>query len=141
MHKSFLPFVLWVSVIGLVACGSDDEEGSGPPPAPCNERGGECPTGQVCWPNASLNGFACLNAAVGVEEGASCVNTAGSATCGEGLACVMLMGQSSGSCMAYCDPAIAGKGCAAGQTCTQFVIPDVGSAYVCIGAAEQPDAG
>lgn len=125
----------------LPGCGSDDEGAGATPPTPCNERGGECPAGQVCWPNAAQNGFACLNAAAGVGEGSPCVNIVGSPTCDEGLACVMLQGQASGSCMKYCDPAIAGKGCEASQMCTQLLIPGVGKAYVCVGSGPAPDGG
>lgn len=144
MLKTVLRLALCVSVVGLLACGSDDGDddgGSTTPTAPCNELGGACPAGQVCWPNASQTGFECLNAAVGAGKGSTCVNTLGSATCDEGLACVMLQGQTSGSCMTYCDPAIAGKGCEAGETCTQFMLPGVGSAYVCLGAVPEQDGG
>jgi len=140
-HKPTIMTLLCLSLAGLTACGSDDEGSDTQPTAPCNERGGECPAGQVCWPNAAQNAFECLNAAAGVGEGSSCVNIVGSPTCDEGLACVMLQGQTSGSCMKYCDPKIAGKGCEAGESCTQLVMPGVGSAFVCVGSGSAPDAG
>jgi len=98
------------------ACSSSSGNGSGADASvPCNENPWECPAGQTCWPmNATT--FTCLNAGPGAL-GATCANTAGSPTCGAGLACFQAIGTATGTCVAYCSTTSTSHPCTGPDVC------------------------
>jgi hypothetical protein len=103
----------------IVACSSSSGSGAA---TPCNEDPWQCPTGQTCWPNSAGSGFECLNSAAGVSAGASCNDSEGVPTCGDGQLCYQSMPPVLGVCVDYCSLSIAGHGCAAGSTCGNLVL-------------------
>jgi hypothetical protein len=140
MKPSFaLPTLL--PLLLLVACSSEQSSSSAPKP-PCNEDPWQCPAGQTCWPKDTAGSFACLNSAAGKARGDECSNTVGAPTCGDGLACFQGVGDATGRCVAYCDNAKVGRGCAAGETCTPAMLTGSSSQFqICIGASAPKDAG
>ena len=115
------------------ACGGDDFS-SGDPPPPCNLDPWTCASGQTCWPNAAGDGFACLNGAAGIGEGASCSGLfPGSPTCGAGLFCVTLDPSMPEIkiCTRFCDATNPDRGCPEGQSCfTTGILNEDGSAEI-----------
>ena len=103
----------------IVACSSSSGSGAA---TPCNEDPWQCPAGQTCWPNSAGSGFECLNSAAGVSAGASCNDTEGVPTCGDGQLCYQSMPPTLGVCVEYCSLSVAGHGCAAGSTCGNLVL-------------------
>lgn len=121
----------------FVACSSEETKST--PAVPCNKDPWQCPAGQTCWPKDQAGTFACLNSAAGVGKGAECLNTLGAPTCGDGLACFQGVGDAKGRCVTFCDPAKAGRGCGAGETCTPVTLAGTSQSFmVCIGAAPPP---
>lgn len=136
MKLAFLaPFAL------LLACSSS--ETSEAPKPPCNEDPWQCAAGQTCWPKDETVAFACLNSAAGKAKGDSCSNLIGTPTCGDGMACFQAIGDSTGKCVTYCDTAKAGRGCAAGETCTTAMLSGSSSKFhICVGTSTPTtDAG
>lgn len=124
----------------LAACSSESETKATPPP--CNQDPWQCPAGQTCWPVDTTGRFACLNSAAGVNKGDECANTLGAPTCGDGLACFQAVGDAKGRCVAYCDPAKAGRGCAAGETCATAQLSGTNSSFmICASPTAPADAG
>jgi hypothetical protein len=122
------------------ACSSSDD--AAPAATPCNEDPWQCPSGQTCWPKDNAGAFACLNSAAGKVKGDTCSNLIGSPTCGDGLACFQGLGESTGHCVAYCDNAKAGHGCAAGETCQTALLSGTTSAFhICVGGSTPMDSG
>jgi hypothetical protein len=104
---------------------------------PCNENPWVCPAGQTCWPKDETT-FACLNSGTGTAGGA-CEDTGGTATCGDGLACLQMSG-AAGTCAAYCDNTDTSHACPSGQSCEMAVI--IGTTIqICVGAAPAAEAG
>jgi hypothetical protein len=111
---SFLSLVL--VAFFAVACSSSSASGTGADASvPCNENPWECPAGQTCWPTNATT-FACLNAGPGAL-GAACANTAGTPTCGAGLACFQAIGASTGTCVAYCSTTSTSHPCTGADVC------------------------
>ncbi len=134
--RSLLPFVSLL----LAACSS--EESSTTPPVPCNQDPWQCPAGQTCWPKDNAGTWACLNSKAGAKKGDPCVNTFGTATCGDGLACFQGIGAPEGSCVSYCDNAKPGRGCATGETCSGVLLAGTATKFmICIGPPPASDAG
>lgn len=136
----------YLSLIALaslfVACSSEDSNGS-KTVVPCNQDPWSCPAGQTCWLNDLAAGtFKCLNSAAGVAKGAACQNIVGSPTCGDGLACLQLVGGSTGACTTFCDRTKADRGCAAGEDCVQVMVQGASSSFfACAPRAVPGDAG
>jgi hypothetical protein len=61
----------------------------------------DCPSGQTCW---TTDGFAfdCMSSGA-LQAGATCALILGSATCGDGLACVAAGNPNQGECDSWCD--------------------------------------
>jgi hypothetical protein len=116
-HRALLLALISLVAPVAAACSSSSNAGDGGSAStPCNQNPWECSAGQVCWPQTQAN-FACLNAGPG-KLGDACMNTAGSPTCGAGLACFQ-SGATGGSCLSYCsttDPSHACTGDAVCQT-------------------------
>ncbi len=105
-------------------------------------RNKQCPAGQTCWPKDATGTFTCLNSAAGKAKGDDCTNIIGAPTCGDGLACFQGVGDPSGKCVAYCDPAKTGRGCAAGETCSTAMLSGSTNKFqICVGASTPKDAG
>ena len=107
-------------LVGGAGCGSSAAAaGSG-----CNLDPFQCASGTTCDVSACncttpactyetcTPQFACLPSASSNVAGASCTNKIGSATCGDGLACIVEMG--SGTCTQFCD---ASQPCPTGLVC------------------------
>lgn len=120
----------------LVACSSEDSK-STTPTGPCNQDPWQCPAGQTCWPKDPAGNFACLNSGGGVK-GAECANTVGAPTCADGLACFQAVGQPTGRCVAYCDNAKAGRGCAAGETCATAQLSGTSNTFMICASPTTP---
>jgi hypothetical protein len=137
----------YLALIGFVslfaACSSDDSKSSTTPTnTPCNQDPWICPAGQTCWANDQAGNFKCLNSAAGVAKGATCQNLVGSPTCGDGLVCLQLVGGgATGTCVTFCDPAKAGRGCAAGEDCVQVTLQGTSSSFFACVPRATPDAG
>ena len=127
----------------LLACSSSSSSDSTPAAkVPCNEDPWQCPAGQTCWPKDTTGDFTCLNSATGKAKGDECTNIVGAPTCGDGLACFQGVGDATGKCVAYCAPAKAGRGCAAGETCSTAMLNGSTSKFqICVGASTPKDAG
>lgn len=126
-------------VAGLLGgCSSSSGGGSSPPP-PCNESPFECPAGQTCWLDSAGTAFACLDSAAGVAVGATCVNTVGTPTCGDGELCYQSAtgAGASGTCAEYCDPTSPAHGCAAGYACAELELETSAglTTHVCVSTA------
>jgi hypothetical protein len=133
--RAILPLVLV-----LFGCSSEDSS-STTPTGPCNKDPWQCPAGQTCWPKDPSGNFACLNSGGG-KKGDECANTVGAPTCSDGLACFQAVGQATGRCVAYCDNAKAGRGCAPGESCATAQLSGTSSTFsICAGPAPTPDAG
>lgn len=131
---------LFAAAIGLLAACSSTSGGSST--TPCNENPFECTSGQTCWPKDAVPTFACLNSGPG-KKGDSCQNTPGSATCGDGLACLQLA-SAGGTCVAYCDSTNTAHACASGETCTLAYLggPSGPQLHLCVGGSPpHNDAG
>ncbi len=113
----------------LFACGDDvvidggSNAGGGPPADGCTSDPFACAAATTCWVLADQKSFDCLPVGPGAAD-QPCVNTAGQATCGEGLTCLQLQGASDGLCTPYCDEAHA---CESGAECK--LISLAGSTY------------
>ena len=99
-------------VLSLLVAACSSSSGGGSTSAPCNQDPWQCSSGQTCWPQ-SETAFACLNAGPGTLGGA-CQDTVGTPTCGAGLFCLMGVGTTMGTCVAYCDSTHA---CTGGAAC------------------------
>lgn len=122
----------------LFACGDDvtvvggSDAGGAPPTDGCTADPFACEAGTTCWVLADQKSFDCLPSGPGVAD-EECVNTAGQATCADGLTCLQLAGAMTGVCAPYCDDAHA---CVSGAECKTISL--AGSLY---GACEPPGAG
>jgi hypothetical protein len=131
-HVVLLSFVL------IAGCGDDvtvvggSDAGGAPPGNGCTADPFACAAGTTCWVLSDQTSFDCLPAGSGAVDQA-CVNTAGQATCAEGLTCLQLQGASSGFCTPYCDESHA---CESGADCQSITL--AGSTY---GACEPPGTG
>ena len=77
------------------------------------------PASQTCWfANVDGSELDCIASGAG-KVGDACRNTAGEATCSDGLMCLELEAGGPGVCSAYCDLEGAKHGCPAGSTCTE----------------------
>jgi hypothetical protein len=133
--------VLLLLALGTAAC-SSGSSGSAAASTPCNENPWECPATQTCWPE-SLSAFACLNAGPGTL-GAPCANTAGTPTCGPGLACFQgLSGTTTGTCVAYCSTTDPSHACPGEDLCETAVLGGAGGAEfdICVSSTTGGDAG
>jgi len=108
------------------ACSSSSSTGGdgGSGATPCNENPWECPSTQTCWPQTPTI-FACLNAGPGML-GAACMNTAGSPTCGAGLACFQGLGATGGSCLSFCSTTDPSHACTGGDVCETVALGGTG---------------
>jgi hypothetical protein len=128
--------VLFLFALLATACSSSSGSGGsdgGPGSTPCNQDPWECPASQTCWPQNATT-FACLNAGPG-KLGDSCVDTAGSPTCGAGLACLQgVGGTTAGTCLAYCSTTDPSHACAGSAICQTAIIGGTGGAEfsVCV---------
>lgn len=131
-------FLLGLAVTPLFACGDSvtvvggSDPGGAPPADGCTADPFACAAGTTCWVLADQKSFDCLTEGPGAADQA-CVNTAGQATCGEGMTCLQLEAASSGICTPYCNEAHA---CASGAACISITL--AGSTYQ---ACEPPAAG
>lgn len=122
-------FFLALLVPPLFACGDDvtvvggADAGGAPPADGCTADPFACAAATTCWVLADQKSFDCLPVGQGQADQA-CVNTAGQATCGEGLTCLQLQGASSGICTPYCDEA---HTCESGAECKLITL--AGSTY------------
>jgi len=97
-------------MFALCGCGDDVSvvggggQGGSPPTDGCTADPFACVAGTTCWVLSNQSSFDCLPSGAGVADEA-CVNTAGQATCGDGLVCLQLEGAMSGFCTPYCTPA------------------------------------
>jgi hypothetical protein len=80
--------------------------------------------------------FACLNSGPG-KVGDNCVDSAGTPTCGDGLACLELDAAGNGVCTPYCDSMDTSHACPTGEVCGIAVLPGGLEFDVCV----SPDAG
>jgi hypothetical protein len=134
--KRFASFVFAVAASSAPACSSS----SAPTTQPCNENPWECPAGQTCWPTAS-GSFECLNSGPG-KAGSPCLDSAGVATCGDGLAC-LATDATNGSCTPYCDNTNPNHACPAGLVCDTIQLAVSGGAQfqACGGGTGTTEAG
>ena len=94
----------------LVGCGDDSAssdgsgaKGSGGSDSGCAANPLSCPTGETCGiADAAATKLACLPSGPG-QLGDTCKSLVGTATCADGLVCLMLVGQTSGTCTSFCD--------------------------------------
>jgi hypothetical protein len=131
--------VVFTAFLALaLACGSNDTPQASPP---CNQNPWLCPAGQTCWAADGVPNFVCL-ASGASKLGEACEPRAGTATCGDGLLCLQLVGNASGQCRAFCDPMGSGHGCAAGEACRAAALNSNLNVlfHVCVGSSV-PDAG
>lgn len=118
------PFLLLFLLLAACSSSSSSSNSSDASTAPCNENPWECPSGQTCWP-VTATSFQCLNAGPGTV-GSTCANTAGSATCGAGLACFQAIGSTSGSCYTYCSNTDVTHACTGQDTCAAVELGGTG---------------
>jgi hypothetical protein len=85
---------------------------------------------QTCWLNAAQTGYECLNPGPGAE-GDACDPIAGQPRCGVGLSCLMVMGDTTGTCRQYCSQTDPCKACPAGQNCLNVVTPVSTPTLIC----------
>jgi hypothetical protein len=125
-------------VAGLGAVAACSSSSSPVAPTPCNENPWLCGAGQTCWPSDQVGGFKCLNSGA-AKKGEACQNTIGAPSCGDGLACLQLVGVPNAYCGSFCDPTNAAHACGASETCLPLKL---GSSieHVCASTAV-PDAG
>ena len=127
--KASLHAALVLSLSSAYACSSSSGSGT----QPCNENPWECPAGQTCW-STSTGAFECLNSGAGAAGG-SCQNTAGIATCGDGLVCLQTSA-SGGTCAQYCDNTDPSHGCSGGLSCqTAELLAGGAEFHICAGAS------
>ncbi|AKT40930.1 hypothetical protein [Chondromyces crocatus] len=107
--------------------GNGGNGGSSTPPTGCNADPWSCPAGQTCWPDQT-GSFQCLNSGPGAL-GASCQLYKGQPTCGDGLVCLMLVGQAEGICTTYCDPADPARACSDDAICGQIQLQESGEQF------------
>jgi hypothetical protein len=124
-------------LVPVLACGDDDTGvGGGPsggaPANGCTADPFACAAGTTCWVLSDQKSFDCLPVGPGASA-EECVNTAGQATCGEGLTCLQLAAATEGVCTPYCDQ---DHPCESGVACAQISL--AGSIY---GACEPPAEG
>ena len=118
-----------LSLFLLAACGDDttvvggSDAGGAPPTNGCTADPFACESGTTCWVLSDQTSFDCLPAGAGQADQA-CVNTAGQATCGEGMTCLQLEGATSGFCTPYCDE---DNECVSGAACKSITL--AGSTY------------
>lgn len=130
--------VVLLSFALLAGCGDDvtvvggSNAGGAPPGNGCSADPFACAAGTTCWVLSDQKSFDCLPEGPGAIDQA-CVNTAGQATCAEGLTCLQLQGASSGFCTPYCDEE---HTCASGAACATILL--AGSTY---GACEPSMGG
>jgi hypothetical protein len=131
-----IPLALVLAAVSILACSSK----SNPATQPCNENPWECPSGQTCWPTLS-GSFECVNSGPGAA-GSSCQDSAGVATCGDGLACLATTA-TNGVCTPYCDNTNPAHACPAGLVCDmiQVLVSGAGQYQACGGGAASTDAG
>ncbi len=77
-----------------------------------------CQAGTTCWPADTVPHLECLPSTAGAGFGATCQQSVGQATCGDGLACDQV-GATAGSCTSYCSATIA---CQAGYSCRMTTV-------------------
>lgn len=133
-------FALAASAV-VASCSSSSSPGGGA--AQCNSNPWSCPSGQTCWiTDATGAAFACLNSKQGAKKGDACVNSPGSATCGDLMACFQ-QSVSGGICVTYCDNTKTDRGCAAGEQCVPVSYDHHTTAFsACIPTGAPPgDAG
>jgi hypothetical protein len=106
MRRAF-GFTLISAVVSVAACSSSNS-------TPCNQNPWECPTGQTCWPDTATS-FECLNSGPG-QIGSACEDSVGTATCGDGLACLATNGVN-GTCTPYCSNTDPSHACTGGALC------------------------
>jgi hypothetical protein len=73
-----------------------------------------CPEGQTCWPVTASFGFACVQSNPNAGFLASCTDTLGQASCGDGMTCDANDSSGKGACTYFCD---AVHTCPAGYDC------------------------
>jgi hypothetical protein len=134
-------FAVALGLLALAACSSSSSSGSSS--VPCNQDPWECPSTQTCWPE-SLSAYACLNAGPGTL-GATCQDTAGTPTCGAGLACFQSLTSSSstGTCVAYCSTTDPSHACPSGQLCQTAALGGAGGPEfsICVSTSTGDDGG
>lgn len=105
------------------------------PPADCDLTGGECPTGQGCWPLD--NGHTDCFATDGIALGASCnpsINTR--LVCADGLLCDGA--GTHGVCRKICR---SGQDCASGEQCIAPIFAGISQIGVCEPKGTAKDGG
>jgi hypothetical protein len=119
----------------LVACSSETGGSGGggssepPPEGRCYEDPISCPDGTTCaFDDENGEAMSCLPAgSAGVGD--ECVNTAGTAECGERMACLHLKASESGYCTPFCGGS---DDCASDEVCGKVSTDGGHSYYACI---------
>jgi len=122
--------VLTAGVSALLACSSSSE----PAESGCASNPFSCAAGTTCSAKDATGVSACLTSGAGAK-GSTCLNTPGTATCGEGLLCLQ-QSATGGQCVSYCEAGNAARGCASGETCRAAAIQGTSTVFhVCVGSA------
>jgi hypothetical protein len=116
--------LLLLALLATACSSSSSSSDGGSAATPCNQNPWECPSTQTCWPQTQSS-YACLNAGPGTL-GAACQNTAGTPTCGAGLACFQAFGGSAGSCVAYCSTTDPSHACSGSEVCETAALGGTG---------------
>lgn len=107
-------------MLAVWACGdefeSEEDTCPGDDSVPCYADPWNCEAGQACWFSAANNTMECLNQGMG-QLGDTCSPTPGNPPCAEGLMCLRISGEPSGTCRAFCLGSAACKACPSGQQC------------------------
>lgn len=124
-----------LAAVALVACSSETGGSGGggssepPPEGRCYEDPISCPDGTTCaFDDENGEAMSCLPAG-DAGLGDDCVNTAGTAQCGERLACLQLSGSGSGYCTPFCGGP---DDCASDELCGNVTTEGGHSYYACI---------
>ncbi len=122
----------------LAACSSTETGGTGgggssepPPEGACYQDPLSCPEGTTCaFDDENGEAMSCLPAG-DAGKGQTCENVAGTATCGEALACLHLSGADGGYCTPFCGGV---DDCASDENCGKVQTEGGHSYYACIPA-------
>jgi hypothetical protein len=129
-----LLFATACACAALAACSSSSSSST---PPPCNDDPFECSSGKTCWAPHDPSQFDCVTSGAG-KLGDSCLSVVGPPDCGDGLMCLQLTTQSSGTCTPFCDGS---HPCPNGELCAQVNFGGTVTTHACASPQGRPDGG